>query len=174
MSNFENLLTGGHPNSLGNTEEVVTLVLADQSKLDELYHCYFSNDEIVRLRTSSAMKRVCKAQPKWLVPFLDGLLEDISSIDQASAQWTLAILFDLLKIEMTPDQHEAATDIMKHNLAHHQDWIVLNTTMDTLGRWAQQDEMLKDWILPHINRLKTDPRRSVAGKAKKTWALINK
>ena len=55
---FESMLTGGHPNSLGRTEEVVDLVLAEQERLSDLYSCYFSADEIVRLRVSSAMKRV--------------------------------------------------------------------------------------------------------------------
>lgn len=55
---FEAVLTGGHPNSLGRTVEVVDVVLADRAKLAQLYACYFSEDEVVRLRFSSAMKRV--------------------------------------------------------------------------------------------------------------------
>jgi|GEM_PF-4906833 len=38
---FETMLTGGHHNSLGRTEEVVDLVLADETRLEELYNCYF-------------------------------------------------------------------------------------------------------------------------------------
>jgi hypothetical protein len=39
---FEAMLTGGHPNSLGRTVEVVELVLADRALLGELYACYRS------------------------------------------------------------------------------------------------------------------------------------
>ena len=39
---FEELLTGGHPNSLGNTESVAQSVLDDASRLEELYQCYFN------------------------------------------------------------------------------------------------------------------------------------
>lgn len=49
---FEEMLTGGHPNSLGRTVEVVDAVLADRARLARLYACYFSDDEVVRLRTS--------------------------------------------------------------------------------------------------------------------------
>ena len=62
MESFEQMLTGGHPNSLGRTIEVVEIVLADRERLEELYRCYFSNDEVVRLRTSNGMKRVAKAE----------------------------------------------------------------------------------------------------------------
>jgi hypothetical protein len=35
---FEEMLTGGHPNSLGRTIEVVDLVLANSVKLSDLYN----------------------------------------------------------------------------------------------------------------------------------------
>lgn len=110
------MLTDGHPNSLGNTVQVVDIILADKTRLDELYKCYFSDDEIVRLRVSNAMKRICKEHPEWLLPYLDKLLKDISKINQASTQWTLAQLFLWLQNEMTSDQKERATEILQGNL----------------------------------------------------------
>ena len=43
------MLTGGHPNSLGRTIEVVETVLADEARMEELFGCYGSVDEVVRL-----------------------------------------------------------------------------------------------------------------------------
>ena len=63
MRNFEERLTGGHPNSLGNTIEVVEEVLQHHEAFDELFNCYFSTDEVVRLRVSNAMRRVYKEAP---------------------------------------------------------------------------------------------------------------
>jgi hypothetical protein len=70
---LEEMLTGGHPNSLGRTLEVVDIVLADQGKLEELYSCYLE-DETVRLRTSNAIKRISREKPDWLVPYIGGYL----------------------------------------------------------------------------------------------------
>jgi hypothetical protein len=39
---FEEMLTGGHPNSLGRTIEVVDMVLANSTRLLDLYNCYFT------------------------------------------------------------------------------------------------------------------------------------
>lgn len=167
MKDFESRLKGGHPNSLGNTVEVVEAVLADNDLFDELFHCYFSTDEVVRLRTSNAMKRICKAKKPILVPYMDRFLTDIAEIDQASTQWTLAQLFGMLEPEMTERQIGQAKKIMKNNLAHHGDWIVLNQTMDTLTGWSEKDTDLKTWILPHLERLSSDERKSVSGRAKK-------
>ncbi len=167
MRNFETRLTGGHPNSLGNTIEVVEEVLSNPSLFEELFNCYFSNDEVVRLRTSNAMKRICKVQKDMLLPYMNRFLEDISKINQASTQWTLASLFNLLDKDMSEDQIASAKEIMKHNLEFHNDWIVLNTTIDALGKWSRKDEALKAWIIPHLQRLSKDERKSVSKRATK-------
>jgi len=169
---FESMLTGGHPNSLGRTVEVVDLILANRARQKDLYQCYFSDDEVVRLRVSSAMKRITKAHPQWTMDFMDGLQSDVAAIDQASTQWTLATLFDLTRNLLTPAQRQRALEIMKNNLTTHQDWIVLNTTMQVLFDWAGDDAGLMDWLRPHLERLSKNDRKSVAKRAAKLLAKI--
>lgn len=164
---LEQMLTGGHPNSLGRTVEVVNQVLADPSRFAELFACYHSSDAVVRLRTSSAMKRVEAERHDLLVPYIDRFIEEIGQLDQASAQWTLAQLFDRLSEDMTECQRTAALNIMKRNLAGHDDWIVLNTTIEILSGWAVDDRNLREWIAPHLKRLSSDSRKSVASRAAK-------
>ena len=167
---FETILTGGHPNSLGRTLEVVELILADRNKLEELYQCYFSKDEVVRLRVSNAMKRICKEQPDWLEPYLDRFLDEISKINQASTQWTLAQLFQSLESRMTAEQTAKAKDVVKTNLQNSNDWIVLNHSMQTLSDWSKKDDDLKQWLQPELERLRKDTRKSVAKRAAKLLA----
>ncbi len=164
---FETLLTGGHPNSLGRTEDVVAMILADKTRLQELYQCYFSTDEVVRLRVASAMKRVTIAKPGWVMEILDGLQSEIAEIDQASNQWTLSLIFDVLVERMSSAQHQRALKIIKGNLASHTDWIVLSNCMKVLGKWAKDDPDLAEWLLPHASRLADDQRKSVARNAQK-------
>ncbi len=171
---FEAMLTGGHPNSLGRTLEVVDTVLADRSRFADLYQCYFSDDEIVRLRVSNAVKRVTIEHPDWTMDFMHGLQSDVAAIDQASTQWTLALLFDLTRDLLSDSQTARAKEIMKQNLAHHDDWIVLNNSMKVLGKWAKGDADLAEWLKPHAERLKNDPRKSVASNARKLEALLGK
>jgi hypothetical protein len=174
QESFETMLTGGHPNSLGRTIEVVELIFKDSSRFDELYTCYFSQDEVVRLRTSNAMKRVCAEHPEWLVPYIDKFLSEVAAIQQASAQWTLAQLFASLSSKMSPSQKQKAMKVLKRNLEHNNDWIVQNQTMQTLADWAKTDERLKDWLEPHLDHLVNDERKSVAGRAKKLRKVLYK
>ena len=174
MQSFEERLKGGHPNSLGNTVEIVDEVLAENELFNELFNCYFSNDEIVRLRTSNAMKRICNAKKAILIPYIDRFLTEIAQINQSSTQWTLSQLFGMLIKDMSKKQIEQAKKIMKHNLANNSDWIVLNQTMDTLTNWAKKDADLKNWIKPHLERLTADERKSVSGRAKKMIDKLKK
>ena len=167
MRDFEKRLTGGHPNSLGNTIEVVEEILAQNELFDELFNCYFSDDEIVRLRVSNGMKRICKVQKELLVPYIDRLLNEISKIDQPSTKWTLANLFEMLDQEFTPEQWIQAKAIVKTNLVEEPDWIVLNNSMETLAKWSGDDEELRNWLYPQLQRLRGDTRNSVARRATK-------
>ena len=164
---FEEMLAGGHPNSLGRTVEVVDLVLAAPDRFAELFDCYRSDDAVVRLRVSSAMKRIEAERHDLLVPFIDRLIEEVGALDQPSAQWTLAQLFRRLEDDLDPGQRRAAKALVKRNLATHDDWIVLNVSIDTLTHWAEADAELRDWLLPHLDRLAGDARKSVAARARK-------
>lgn len=169
---FESMLSGGHHNSLGRTVEVVDVVLADRTRLSDLYSCYFSTDEVVRLRVSSAMKRVTAANPSWTMDYLDGLQTEISAIDQASTQWTLALLFDLTRELQTPRQRRRSIEIMQRNLADNDDWIVANNTMAVLAGWTNEFPKLENWLVPHLQRLSADRRKSVASRATKLLAAF--
>ncbi|WP_298306105.1 hypothetical protein [uncultured Erythrobacter sp.] len=169
---FEAMLTGGHPNSLGRTMEVVETVFGSPERFDELYLCYRSQDEVVRLRVSNAMRRVEAERHDLLVPYIDRFIEEIGVLDQPSAQWTLAKLFEALRPDMTPAQEAGALAIMRRNLAEHDDWIVLNNTMEALSNWSKNDADLRAWLVPHLERLANDSRKSVSGRARKLIAKI--
>ncbi|MEO0636019.1 MAG: hypothetical protein AAFY73_05170 [Pseudomonadota bacterium] len=172
MERFETMLTGGHPNSLGSTIEVVEITLVSPDRFEELFNCYRSEDAIVRLRTSNAMRRVEAERHDLLVHYIDRFIHEIGALDQPSAQWTLAVLFRLLERDMTEHQRTKALAVMKRNLAEHDDWIVLNNSIETLTLWALDDGVLADWLRPHLERLKADPRKSVAARARKFAAKL--
>ncbi|MEL6467193.1 MAG: hypothetical protein AAFQ58_19700 [Pseudomonadota bacterium] len=169
---FEKMLSGGHPNSLGRTVEVVEAVLADPARSNELFDCYRSTDELVRLRTSNALKRVEAVRHDLIVHFIDALIYEIGLLDQPSAQWTLAQLFSRLQQDMSPSQRAGAQAVMTRNLAVHDDWIVLKATMQTLTDWARDDPELATWLQPHLERLADDPRKSVRRQAEKSRAAL--
>ena len=167
VSVFEAELSGGHPNSLGNTVAVVERVLVEEALVDELVATYGSADEVVRLRVSNALKRVCKEQPGWVYSRLGVIESWVKSLEQPSAQWTLAQLYSSLSGFLTEAQKDHAVSVVKGFLDTSTDWIVLNFSMQTLADWATDDPELGAWLIPVMQELAADPRKSVAGRAKK-------
>ena len=164
---FEAMLTGGHPNSLGRTLEVVDAVRSQPQRFDALLSCYFSENDVVRLRVSNAVKRLTKESTAYLKPHVGLLLTDIAAIEQPSTQWTLAELFTLLDRELSSAERRKAQTLVKRNLSTSSDWIVLNKSIDALMRWARRDDTLAAWLRPELQRLSGDTRKSVANRATK-------
>ena len=172
INDFEKQLTGGHPNSLGKTEEVVAEILDNKPKPRDLMDCYKSSDEVVRLRVSSALKRITKVKPDWILEILDELLDDVSKIDQPSAKWSLAQMFMWLGDSFTQDQAAKATNILKNNLENEPDWIVQNTTMESLKYFSASDDKLMKWLKPELKKRTKSKHKSVARRAEKYLSSI--
>ena len=85
---FEKSLKGDHPNSLGNTLEVVDEVPGNTDTMEDLFLCYQSNDETVRLRTSNAFKRIFRAKPELFKQWKKRFIKEVAEIDHHSAKWT--------------------------------------------------------------------------------------
>lgn len=133
---FESILTvGGKMNTLGRADEVVRVVLDDQSRLDELFKCIFHDDAWVRMRAIDSVEKVCREHPEWMLSYANRLLNEVAVIDQPSIQWHLAELF--AQIELTSEQRRRAIEFMKHNIASvDADWIVASNTMQTLSDYV--------------------------------------
>ena len=166
---FEQILSGGKPNSLGRTGEVVRIVARDRRRLRPLFDTLRSEDELVRMRAGDALEKVCRQRPEWFRAYVPRLLGEVSRIDQPSVQWHLAQM--LGAISLSPDQHRRAKSVLKRNLERSDDWIVLNVTMQQLFDWSRADPPLRRWLLPRLEQLAEDPRRSVASRARRLLDL---
>lgn len=164
------ILTGGNPRSLERTEEVVTLVLGNKIRLHELYNCLLEDDEIVRMRASDALEKVCRQRPEWFQAYVPQLLTEVAFIDQASVQWHLARI--LGAVELTPQQRAATCRILKRNLAEKKDWIVVNHSMETLAKLSKDDGQLRTEVLVILKGLVSDPHTSIVARARKVLTAL--
>ncbi len=169
---YEAMLREGKPNSLGRTEEVTRLVLADRRNIRSLYACYRSDDEWVRLRVSSTFKRVFHQRPQWFDAWIDRFIDEVAVIDQPSAQWTFCLLMERHAARLDTGQTRRAKRKVKNILENTEDWIVENNAMQALGLWAVDDARLRTWLRPRLEARIDDRRKSVAGRAKRLLARL--
>lgn len=158
------LAEGGKRNTLGRAEEVVQIVLADSSRLDELYQCLFEDDAWLRMRAIDALEKVCRVHPAWLELYVDRLLDEVAAIDQASIQWHLAELFR--EIDLSPRQRQQAITIMKRNIARSSaDWIVASNTMETLAGFVADGILPAAELMPLLEIQQTHHSKAVVTRA---------
>ena len=167
VSVFEDTLSGGHPNSLGNTIAVAQQVNSNRNLLAELIATYGSDDEVVRLRVSSALKRVAWEHPDWVHAEIDTIMTWVEMLKQPSAQWSVGQILLALGPLLSASERARAIRLMKSHIEHSHDWIVLNHTMETLAQWARDDEELEAWLVPHLARFAKDSRKSVSKRAQR-------
>ena len=130
------LAVGGRSNSLGRTDEVIALVLADRGRLDELYGCLSEDDPWLRMRAADALEKVCRRHPGWLSPYLDRFHREFAASGQPSIQWHLAQIYR--QVELTGEQRRTAVDWLAQLLrGAHLDWIVAANAMDTLAQFTR-------------------------------------
>ncbi|MEM1311907.1 MAG: hypothetical protein AAGF07_00380 [Patescibacteria group bacterium] len=62
---------------------------------------------------------------------------------------------------------------MKNNLDNSNDWIVQNTTIETLSKWARADSELQSWLVPRLKKFVDSQRKSVASRAEKMLKILS-
>lgn len=137
-------LSGGDPRSLGDVEEVIDSVIGDPAQLDELFTCLFCEDAVVRMRAADGLEKLARRRPELLVPYIGRLLDEVAAIEQPSVQWHLAQI--VAEVPLHPSQRRRAVEILKRSLERADNWIVLNSTIEALGRLAQDDPELRGWL----------------------------
>ena len=171
---FETMLSGGHPNSLGCTLEVVDIILNDERSLNYLFECYSSNDATVRLRVSNAFKRIFRQKPNWFVGYVNKFQSLIPTLKQPSAEWTLAQLHLEFCYLLTEKQKTTAISISKEQLENSKDWIVIIQAMNFLEKMAKEDNGLRNWLLIKLALISKDKRKAVSKKATEILKSLNK
>ena len=175
---FTDMLSGGHPNSLGRTVEVVDQVLSEPDRIQELLDAYHNEDPVVRLRVSSAFKRIEQGNHDLMMQHLDAFLDRVIDLPhlgaQPSAQWTVAQICLAVTKDLSQAQYDRAKAHLMSNLDTMNDWIVLAQTMETLSQWAVTDRPLAQWVKPRLELRTEDPRPSVNKKAGKSLARVEK
>lgn len=158
------LLVGGKSNSLGRAEEVVTLVLHDNARLEELYACLSHQDAWVRMRAADALEKICRQRPDWLLPYVDRLQTDFSDHPQASVQWHLAQIYR--QVELTSSQKRHTIKWLQTVLSDTGvDWIVAANAMRTLVLFTQDGSAPKDMTVKLLELQRTHASKTVVRKA---------
>lgn len=160
------LREGGKSNSLGRAAEVLQIVLADQSRLEELYQCLFEDDVWLRMRAIDTFEKVCREYPAWIEPYLDRLFDDFASDRQASIQWHIAQIVGETHLT-SKQQQRALTWLVERLEDDNVDWIVAANSMATLAKFVTDGLYDKDSFIKLLQKQQNHRSNAVVKRATK-------
>ena len=169
---FEQSLKGGHPNSLGNTLEVVDAVLGNTDKMEDLFLCYQSDDETVRLRTSNAFKRIFRAKPELFNEWKKRFIKEVAEIDQPSAKWTSIQILNELFDQLDENEKTQYVEICLRYLRNEKDWIVINQSLNFMKNHLEQFDFKDPEMMKLMNFFVEDKRKSISKNAEKLIKIL--
>lgn len=143
-------LKGGDLRSIARSGDAVTAVLKNPALFAELMACMLDGDRLVRMRAADAVEKVTRIHPEWLAPWKGALLGDISALEEKEVRWHVAQL--LPRLGLTSSERAIAVGILLGYL-NDPSSIVKTFSMQALADLAEEDEPLRDDVLPLIERL---------------------
>jgi hypothetical protein len=97
-TNLAALLTGGDRRSIGNSNRVSALVLADIKLLAPLVRHMWASDPVVCMRAADALEKVSVKRASLLQPFIPELLGLADETLQPEVRWHLALMLPRLQL----------------------------------------------------------------------------
>lgn len=161
------LAVGGKKNSLGQVNDVVTLVLNDKSRLEELYENITTHEDAwVRMRAIDAFEKICREHPEWIKPYINRMQNDIALSTQPSIQWHLAQMYD--QVELSDPQKIKALHWLKSQLSTPDaDWIVAANCMKTLAHFTKRGDVPASELITAVSTQLNHKSNTVIKKAQK-------
>lgn len=168
---FGTMLRTGKPNSLGRVNEVLDIVLADKSRLEELYKCIFTDNAWTRMRAVDAFEKIGREHPNWLVSYIDRIQSELATKDQPSIQWHMAQIYK--QIDLNDIQIQKAILWLENLLSTVDvDWIVSANAMETLAHFTRTGHYDKSKLLDLLEIQTKHKSNSVIKRSKKIAATF--
>jgi hypothetical protein len=134
------MLGGGDRRSIGKSNQIAKLVLAEPTRFAELIGCLWDEDPLVRLRAADAAEKVTLKRPELLRPHKRELLGLLAEAEQIELRWHLAAMVPRLELSVA-ERQRAATTLQQY--LEDRSSIVRTFAMQGLVDFAGQDPTLR-------------------------------
>ena len=129
--------------------------------MEDLFLCYQSDDETVRLRTSNAFKRIFSAKQELFNKWKQKFIKEIAEIDQPSAKWTSTQILNELFDQLDEKEKTQSVEICLRNLRNEKDWIVINQSLNFMRNHLERFYFKNPEMMKLLIFFVDDERKSV-------------
>jgi hypothetical protein len=135
------MLRGGDRRSIGKSNQIAKLVLAEPKRFAELVACLWEEDPLVRMRAADAAEKVSLKRPELLKPHKGELLGLLAEAEQIELRWHLAAIVP--RLDLSAPERRLAAAALQHCLEDRSS-IVKTFAMQGLVDLARLDPGLRE------------------------------
>ena len=150
MHTILKMLEGGDRRSIGRSNEVVALVLAQPELFDVLMSGVGLDNALLRMRCADAAEKITMLHPEYLLPHKHTLIADYSRIEQKEVRWHIAAM--LARLELSAAEQKRVVRLLL-SWTNDRSSIVKTLSMQALADLAMRDGKLKPLVRRHIEEL---------------------
>lgn len=165
MNKILEKLKGGDLRSIGRADEVVQDILKDPQLFPEVFEGMFSNDPVIRMRSSDAIEKVSREHPEYLQTFKNRLIDKISKIEQKEVRWHVAQMFSYL--EVNEQAKNQIIHILYNWIDSDKSKIVKVNSMQTITDFAEKDNQLKVEVIHKLEEIMKTGSPAMISRSKK-------
>ena len=165
MNKILEKLKGRDLRSIGRADEVVQDILKDPQLFPEVFEGMFSNDPVIRMRSSDAIEKVSREHPEYLQTFKNRLIDKISKIEQNEVRWHVAQMFSYL--EVNEQAKNQIIHILYNWIDSDKSKIVKVNSMQTITDFAEKDNQLKVEVIHKLEEIMKTGSPAMISRSKK-------
>jgi hypothetical protein len=134
-----NKLSGSDRRSIGQSNQVVALVLKQPALFPQLIQGLWSSDLLIRMRAADAAEKVTLRHPHFLQPYKTRLLRLLDEAIQQELRWHLAQMVP--RLVLSKKERARAAAALRRHLDDHSS-IVKTSALQALADLATSDDSL--------------------------------
>lgn len=164
-------LQNGDMRTTGMSDEVVKDVLRYPYLFEEVFEGLYSDDPGIKMRSADVLEKVSYECHRYLQPFKDRLIDEISKTDQKEVQWHVAAMFSYL--ELNRIEKGKVVRILFNWLENSKSKIVKVMCLQSLSHFAMSDSSLREKLIPIIHEMQKNEGAAVNARASMLLAQLN-
>jgi HEAT repeat protein len=169
MAGIIELLSGGDRRSIGASEEVVALIVEDQSRFPQLVEALSSEDDLVRMRAADALEKVSRQVPE-LLPSYRELLKKLAVSPEMEVRWHIAQMMPRLKLA---EENRAEAVGLLFAYLDDESAIVRVSALSSLAEFSKDDADLRARFVPVVEDLVESGSPAVRARCRKLLKTLS-
>lgn len=167
MNEIINKLKGDDLRSIGRLNDIISLIKDDQKKYDLLFLGIFSNDPVIRARSSDAIEKISKNYSHLLLKHKSKIIKNIDTFTQKELKWHIIMILSYMNYNGQEIEFISDKLIYWFNDKTEDNMIVKVNCLQALFDLAVRYPVLKKKLIRLLNENENNANSSIKARVKK-------